>query len=392
MVYFLFSVIIALAFFVGFKLGRLRFDDEDRHEVGSDLSFYRSSHFYSGLSGIISGNPEVAIAELTKVVEKDTDAVEIYILLGDLYREKGQAERGIRIHKTVLHRPNLSRSQNVIALTSLALDFLKAGFMDRALRTFLEVNEKDPESMASLVYLEKIYEELGNWEEALEVQQRIVDLSPQREGLKELAFLRNKVGEDLFRRGEKDKSEKLFRSAIATHCDVFPAYLNLSDIFMERKSFREAERILLELIERDQSKAYLAFSRLERLDELRKDKRRVSDEVIEKLLLSDPRNWHARVFLSERGLKAKKVKEALEQLVEALRINPYSFTIHRKILKLAHSKGVGKEMIKRSLSNIDDGEPFTDPHVCFTCHYRAGEHLWRCPHCHSWGTFVEDRI
>jgi lipopolysaccharide biosynthesis regulator YciM len=26
------------------------------------------------------------------------------------------------------------------------------------------------------------------------------------------------------------------------------------------------------------------------------------------------------------------------------------------------------------------------------CHYRSTELLWRCPHCHEWNSFVEERI
>jgi lipopolysaccharide biosynthesis regulator YciM len=35
---------------------------------------------------------------------------------------------------------------------------------------------------------------------------------------------------------------------------------------------------------------------------------------------------------------------------------------------------------------------YPDPHVCTACHYRAQEMLWRCPHCHEWGSFVEERL
>ena len=35
---------------------------------------------------------------------------------------------------------------------------------------------------------------------------------------------------------------------------------------------------------------------------------------------------------------------------------------------------------------------YRDPHICTACRYRADDMLWRCPHCHEWNTFVEERL
>ena len=35
---------------------------------------------------------------------------------------------------------------------------------------------------------------------------------------------------------------------------------------------------------------------------------------------------------------------------------------------------------------------YRDPHVCTSCRYRADDMLWRCPQCHSWNSFVEERV
>ena len=35
---------------------------------------------------------------------------------------------------------------------------------------------------------------------------------------------------------------------------------------------------------------------------------------------------------------------------------------------------------------------YADPHLCTSCRYRADGMLWRCPHCHEWNTFVEERL
>ena len=48
-----------------------------------------------------------------------------------------------------------------------------------------------------------------------------------------------------------------------------------------------------------------------------------------------------------------------------------------------------------TLAYVDTAEGsvfYRDPHVCTACRYRSDDMLWRCPHCHEWNTFVEERL
>ncbi len=47
---------------------------------------------------------------------------------------------------------------------------------------------------------------------------------------------------------------------------------------------------------------------------------------------------------------------------------------------------------QRYLATVEDAALYVDPHVCTVCRYRADDMLWRCPHCHEWNTFVEERV
>ena len=45
-----------------------------------------------------------AIDELTQATSTDTDALEIQMILGNLYRQKGQVGRAINVHQALLQR------------------------------------------------------------------------------------------------------------------------------------------------------------------------------------------------------------------------------------------------------------------------------------------------
>src|SRR4026208_1769777 len=51
-----------------------------------------------GLNFLVDGQVDQAIEELTQAASTDTDALEIQMILGNLYREKGQGGRGLNGH------------------------------------------------------------------------------------------------------------------------------------------------------------------------------------------------------------------------------------------------------------------------------------------------------
>jgi lipopolysaccharide biosynthesis regulator YciM len=54
--------------------------------------------------------------------------------------------------------------------------------------------------------------------------------------------------------------------------------------------------------------------------------------------------------------------------------------------------GVKDEAFERYLATTEESVFYRDPHICTACRYRADNMLWRCPHCHEWNTFVEERL
>src|SRR5690348_8437984 len=118
-----------------------------------------SPHYILGLNFLVANQIDLAIEELGKAAELDPDALEIHMILGNLYREKGQVGRAINVHQSLLRRPRLSRLEHAYVLLCLGLDFKRGGFVDRALEAFNEVLRLDAGNQYALVNLEKLYEE-----------------------------------------------------------------------------------------------------------------------------------------------------------------------------------------------------------------------------------------
>jgi len=116
-----------------------------------------SPHYMVGLNSLVAGQIDHAIDELTRAAAAAGDVLEIRLILGNLYREKGQVGRAIQEHQGLLQRPNLRKLEHANVLLCLGLDYKAGGFVDRALEAFSEVLRLDPGNEYALTNLEKLY-------------------------------------------------------------------------------------------------------------------------------------------------------------------------------------------------------------------------------------------
>jgi lipopolysaccharide biosynthesis regulator YciM len=115
-------------------------------------------HYMLGLNFLTENQLDQAIEELTQATSGSTDALEIQMIVGNLFRQKGQVGRAINIHQALLQRPNLTKLEHAYVLLCLGLDFRHGGFVDRALEAFNEVVALDSRNRYALANLQKLYE------------------------------------------------------------------------------------------------------------------------------------------------------------------------------------------------------------------------------------------
>ena len=139
----------------------------------------QSPHYIIGLNFLVAGQIDLAIEELTKAAGLDADALEIHMILGNLYREKGQVGRAVNVHQALLQRPRLTQLEHAHVLLCLGLDFRSGGFIDRAHEAFKEVLRLDPGNRYALMNLQKLHEEQHQWHEAYQLQQQVAALDPR---------------------------------------------------------------------------------------------------------------------------------------------------------------------------------------------------------------------
>ena len=350
-------------------------------------------HYMLGLNFLADNQVDQAIEELTHATSTDTDALEIQMILGNLYRQKGQVGRAINVHQTLLQRPDLTKLEHAYVLLCLGLDFRHGGFVDRALEAFQEVVLLDPRNRYALVNLQKLHEDQQQWIDASKVREQIakIDGGHRDEDQQILGFLRNQIGTAQARDGQPSSAAAAFREAIDIDPRTAPAYLNLGDIRAQDGNPAAAVEAWEGLVLTVPERAYLTFDRLERAYRAMGTPDRFV-RLCEELVAGNPQDWRARLALSRHLAAAGQARRAVELLLEALPHNPHGLAIHQEIWQALSSLGLDPTLVKRYVDLTRDAVFYLDPHVCVRCRYRSTELLWQCPQCHEWNTFVEERI
>ena len=389
------TLFVLLALLAGLAVGKAweRYKLQDGRWIDRRRA-RESPHYMLGLNFLVANQIDPAIEELSTAAEAAGDPLEIHLILGNLYREKGQVGRAIQEHQNLLQRPHLRKLEHANVLLCLGLDYKHGGFVDRALEAFSEVLRLDPDNRYAMSNLEKLHEEQHQWTEAYAMRQKLAARdNPEQQARHQeiLAFLENEIGLAALKRNEYGEAARRFEAAIDLDSKNAPAYLNLGDVRLARDDVPGAVEAWERLVNTSPERSYLTFSRLESAYARMHDTSRFR-ALCRQLISAAGQEWRARLALARYLTAHGQAADALELLFEALVINPHALALHRAIWDTLAELTLAPALVKRYTDLARDAIFYVDPHICVRCRYRSTELLWQCPHCHEWNTFVEERI
>lgn len=210
----------------------------------------------------IHGKYSEAIDFLIARLKKHHGNIDTSWLLGNLYREKGWTDQAIKCHQELLNHKNLSDELKKETLLSIALDYHRAGMLQRASSTFQQLIQLDNNHPDAYSAYEKLLEELKDWQKAIEMQQIIVQQDNSPRQYTTLSFLHNELGEELMSNKRYQEAIAQFRESIFADKQTFYAYINMGKAYNQLNEFEQAITVWEQLLEENSSYAYLVFNDL----------------------------------------------------------------------------------------------------------------------------------
>ena len=368
-----------IAFIIGSIIGRwIRRTRPDRVK---SLVGKGDEAFFKGVQYMLSNDHDHAIEEFTKSVQVDSETIETYVALGNLYRSKGDIDRAIRIRQSIILRPNIDEQIRLRALFDLGVDYRKGGFVNRALKTFLKVAQRDPSNVETLKEIERVYEELGDWENAYGTRQKIARLVKD-DYSHILAHYLVEMGKVYQEKGESAKAKFSFNKAIATHKDCVDAYLHLGDLYFGKQEYKKAISIWKKIVEVNPQFTFLAYRRLEGAYSAMKNVKPVGDFLKECAQSNSDAFTH--MALARYLYNDNDIEGALRHIQSALELAPSFWEAIKFKGEILLRQGREKDALKGYRELVEHLDiPFLK-FQCSQCGFQPSELQWQCPQCNTW--------
>lgn len=364
----------------GVVLGWLIWSRKGRSEsnrLKGDKAFFKGIHY------ILSNERDHAIEEFTKSVQVDSDTIETYIALGNLYRSKGDIDRAIRIRQSIILRPNIDRGIRLQALFDLGLDYKKGGFLNRALETFLKVVQEDSSSVETLTQMERIYEEMKDWENAYKTRRRISRLSKGNHR-HILAHHLVEMGKSHQEKGDLPMAKSLYHRAISIYKECVDAYLHLGDLYFAQQEYRNAISTWKTVVEVAPQFTFLSYGRLEMLYYNMKDRGLVESFLRECGEMTSDAFIH--LALARYLYIGDDPEGALRELDEALELDPWFLEAKKFRGEILSDLGRDKEAVETYEDLIGSLNVSYLRFQCEKCGFEPAYLQWQCPSCKNWDT------
>ena len=340
------------------------------------------SDYYQGVSFLLNHEEDKAIDVFLRVVEIDDDTAETHLALGSLFRQRGEVQRAIRLHKDICDRVDLRKKLRDEARLELAHDYFAAGLHDWAERNFMQLIDEKVFVGPCYEGLIAICERGSEWPRAIESAHQSQNLSGANHG-PSIAQYHCEIAKAAIAQGETTEAEAELNDAMAADVCCVRAWIMRAEMARERGDYRRAVRDYEKAISLDESivpevarplmetltssgdegalRAYIAKLRTKSNSYTMIS---TASGVLENL--EDPRS--ARRFFKEQLLR----RPSLQGLQ------------HWARMEMDGSSAASRKQISVIVNMLDRVMENHPSHACNRCNFKGRQLYWQCPSCHNW--------
>jgi len=329
--------------------------------------------YLTGLDYLVTEQPDRALDMFLKLMDANADTIETHFALGSLYRRRGEVERAIRIHQSLLARQGLAPEHREQALLALAQDYLRAGLLDRAEGLFQEVSQVPRLRASALDALRLVYERQHDWQQALGAYRQLarIEAAPRRNVaahyLCELATV-------AIERGDTTEARRLLREAREETAPLPRAALLRAQIAERDAQPQLAVRLLRQALKESPQ---LLQEELKHLLEL------VEPQARDAVLADLVEQAEARDF---GELKRLVFAAIAADLVDAPPLRTSIEKVFSQDTTL-QAMSAGPAQYERAAHEIGALLAHAEKYRCIECGFSGRSFYWHCPACHSWDSF-----
>ncbi len=340
--------------------------------------------YFKGLNFLLNEQQDQAIDAFIEAVQNDPDTSELHFALGNLFRRRGEYERAVRVHQHLLSRGDLSNDDRHRAQHALALDYLKAGLLDRAEEALQKLDGTRFEAQARLALLAN-YERSRDWELAAQVAHQLENAGQGSfKGRLAHYVCEQAAAPNL----APERVQALLEQAVAIAPDAARARIDLAAALHKQGDTDRAIALLKEALALTPIAAGLIAPRLAALAAQHQE----AGDVLTLLKLS---------YQTTRSLDVLDAIVTLEASTGANQANSRDWYVHhleREPSLVAAAKWIAGEKLEHEQFHpqvqraLDHAVKPLTRYRCAACGFEAKQHFWQCPGCQAWDSYPARRV
>ncbi|MDW5444560.1 lipopolysaccharide assembly protein LapB [Polaromonas sp. SM01] len=338
--------------------------------------------YFRGLNFLLNEQQDQAIDAFIEAVQNDPDTSELHFALGNLFRRRGEYERAVRVHEHLMSRGDLTQTDRDRAQHALALDFLKAGLLDRAEIALRKLEGTSYEEEARLALL-SIYERSRDWDHATEIAAKLDSASHGSFSNRQAHYLCEQA------------------IAAAASGDTEQALTKLQQAVSLAPA---SPRPLIDLakLKSQLGRHQDAFATLRQLEKTAPQALPLAAGLLGNIAQQSGQQQAALALLQTHyaDMPSIDVVEAITKL-DADAATPrdhYLQHLEREASLVAAAKWIAGEKLgdahQQSLVQraLDKATKPLMRYRCAACGFEATQHFWHCPGCQAWDSYPARRI
>ena len=340
--------------------------------------------YFKGLNYLLNEQQDQAIDAFIEAVQNDPDTSELHFALGNLFRRRGEYERAVRVHEHLLSRGDLSRTDRERAQHALALDFLKAGLLDRAEQALQRLENTPFEAEARMALL-AIYERSSDWPQAAAIADKMDRAAQGDFSTRQAHYLCEQAAAQVAV-GQTDEARRLLEKAIATAPAAARARIELAALQQTAGDQAAAFQTLRQVADAAPAAMPLAAALLAQAAS-------ASRQVDAALALLD------RSYDSAPSLDVLEAMVTLQEGSQGLQAREaYVRHLEREPSLVAAAKWLAGERLEHEQFHpqvqraLDHAVKPLTRYRCAACGFEAKQHFWQCPGCQTWDSYPARRV
>jgi lipopolysaccharide biosynthesis regulator YciM len=346
--------------------------------------------YLEGVRYLLDDQTDQALETFMQVVEVDGDTFETHLIIGRLFRKRGEVDRAIRLHQSLAERPSLTETQRWRARYEMGRDFLLAGMLDRAEEVFRELVVAPSVCRDALSGLRSVYEIQRDWPQAIEVGVQLLQHEAPVTGLR-VAHYHCEWATQLLDQQNLEAAEAHLQQALDLQPGLPRALLLQARHAELQGHYARSVQFECAALQRTPSLAPLVIPKLVRLH-VQKGWPLQGQTLEETLqaLASQPRMAIASITLMRLYRRTQRPEDALQELrrILAQRPVPVSGLLEAvrwmKILPAVQPYASELAAFEKALVEQLRHQAL---YQCTHCGFQGRAHAWQCPSCRRWDTF-----